>query len=97
MEWIAVSCRRMVDPPGWQHELHARFYARFRQVSMCRPIETAGILRDQLLKTGKNSGFSAPERSWIGVGLSHKFIEAVDHKLSGWRVVNECAPLEPAL
>jgi hypothetical protein len=24
-----------------------------------------------------------------GVGLSHKFIEALDHKLSGWRIAND--------
>jgi hypothetical protein len=49
---------------------------------MCRPIETAGILQEQLQLTGKNGGLSASERSWIGVGLSQKFIEAIGLKLS---------------
>ncbi len=33
----------------------------------------------------------------IRVGLSHKSIEAVDHKLSGWRVVNDRAPCHQLL
>jgi hypothetical protein len=39
-------------------------------------------LRDQLQKAGENSGSSTSERCWIGVGLSQKFIEAMDLKLS---------------
>ena len=33
----------------------------------------------------------------IRVGLSHKSIEAVDHKLSGWRFVNDRAPCHQLL
>src|SRR6267143_1633309 len=44
--------RRVVQahwlPPRWQHEFACAFYARFRQVSMCRPLKTALDIAEQL-------------------------------------------------
>src|SRR2546423_8187127 len=63
------------------------FYARCRQESMCRAIETVLGFAAAAVVCGENS-VSAGR---IRVGLSHKFIEALDHKLSGRRVRNDKA------
>src|SRR2546423_8669722 len=68
------------------------FYARCRQESMCRAIETVLGFAAAAVVCGENS-VSAGR---IRVGLSHKFIEAVDHKLSGRRVGNDNV-VSPAL
>jgi hypothetical protein len=38
----------LVDPPDGNTSLHARFYARFRQDSMCRPFTTALDIAERL-------------------------------------------------
>ena len=48
---------------------------------MCCAIQTVLVLPEERQYAGKPEGFVKSERSWI-VGLSQKFIEALDLKLS---------------